>query len=82
LAKNPQNWSSARKLLVTFEICILNFGIYIGSSIYTPGKLSAMEEFNASDTIATLGLSFFVLSVQPYMSQDFLIHGITFSPSH
>ncbi|KAN0111034.1 MFS general substrate transporter [Hyaloscypha variabilis] len=59
--ENPQNWSSGRKLLVKFQICILNFGIYIGSSIYTPGELSVMEEFGVSDIVATLGLSLFVL---------------------
>ncbi|RSL97651.1 hypothetical protein CDV31_012929 [Fusarium ambrosium] len=59
--ENPQNWPSSRKLLVTFQICILNFGIYIGSSIYTPGELSVMEEFGASEIVATLGLSLFVL---------------------
>ncbi|KAL2687884.1 hypothetical protein Neosp_005453 [[Neocosmospora] mangrovei] len=53
----------SRKLLVTVQICILNFGIYIGSSIYTPGELSVMEEFGASELIATLGLSLFVLYV-------------------
>ncbi|RMJ16022.1 hypothetical protein CDV36_004278 [Fusarium kuroshium] len=61
--ENPQNWSSSRKLLVTFQICILNFGIYIGSSIYTPGELSVMEDFGASEIVATLGLSLFVLYV-------------------
>ncbi|UPL00555.1 hypothetical protein LCI18_011489 [Fusarium solani-melongenae] len=60
-SENPQNWSSSRKLLVTFQICILNFGIYIGSSIYTPGELSVMEEFGANEIMATLGLSLFVL---------------------
>jgi MFS transporter, DHA1 family, multidrug resistance protein len=59
--KNPQNWSASRKLLVTFQICIPNFGIYIGSSIYTPGELSIMEEFGASQVVATLGLSLLVL---------------------
>ncbi|KAM6505171.1 hypothetical protein FSOLCH5_015090 [Fusarium solani] len=61
--ENPQNWSSSRKLLVTVQICILNFGIYTGSSIYTPGELSVMEEFGAREIVATLGLSLFVLYV-------------------
>ncbi|PVH88930.1 MFS general substrate transporter [Cadophora sp. DSE1049] len=59
--ENPQNWSTCRKLLITFQICILNFGIYIGSSIYTPGEHSIMEEFGVSEVVATLGLSLFVL---------------------
>ncbi|KAF7561805.1 hypothetical protein G7046_g2351 [Stylonectria norvegica] len=59
--ENPQNWSTSRKLLVTFQICVLNFGIYIGSSIYTPGEQQVMEEFGVSEIVATLGLSLFVL---------------------
>lgn len=61
--QNPQNWSRSRKLLVTSLICILNFGIYIGSSIYTPGEQDIMEEFGVSEVVATLGLSLFVLYV-------------------
>jgi DHA1 family multidrug resistance protein-like MFS transporter len=48
---------------MTFQICILNFGIYIGSSIYTPGEEDIMEEFGVSEVVATLGLSLFVLYV-------------------
>ncbi|KAF2100720.1 MFS general substrate transporter [Rhizodiscina lignyota] len=59
--ENPQNWSDSRKLLVTFQICILNFAVYIGSAIYTPGELSVMEEFGVGEVVATLGLSLFVL---------------------
>ena len=59
--QNPQNWTYSRKLLVTFQVCILNFGIYIGSSIYTPGELSIMEEFGVSEVVTTLGLCLFVL---------------------
>lgn len=53
--------------MITFQICILNFGIYIGSSIYTPGDLDIMEEFGASEIVATLGLSLFVLWVYEYL---------------
>lgn len=59
--QNPQNWSRNRKLLVTFQICVLNFGIYIGSSIYTPGEQDIMDKFGVSEVVATLGLSLFVL---------------------
>lgn len=47
--------------MVTFLICVLNFGIYIGSSIYTPGEQTVMQDFNVSQVVATLGLSLFVL---------------------
>ncbi|KAF8865556.1 MFS general substrate transporter [Acephala macrosclerotiorum] len=59
--ENPQNWSSNRKLLVTSQICILNFAVYVGSAIYTPGEASIMKEFGVGETAATLGLSLFVL---------------------
>ena len=63
MLKNPQYWSASRKLLITFQISILNFGIYICSSIYTPGEPAIMEEFGASEIVARLGLSLFVLFV-------------------
>ncbi|KAI9746350.1 MAG: hypothetical protein M1818_000062 [Claussenomyces sp. TS43310] len=59
--ENPQNWSNSRKLLVTALICILNFAVYVGSAIYTPGEESIMEEFGVNEIVATLGLSLFVL---------------------
>jgi DHA1 family multidrug resistance protein-like MFS transporter len=59
--KNPQNWPESRKLLVTLQICILNFAVYIGSAIYTPGETEIMEDFGVNDVTATLGLSLFVL---------------------
>ena len=59
--QNPHNWPSSWKLLVTFQICLLNFAFYIASSIYVPGEASIMEEFHVSETVATLGLSLFTL---------------------
>ncbi|KAK4944032.1 hypothetical protein LTR10_016553 [Elasticomyces elasticus] len=59
--ENPQNWSSNWKLLVTLQICVLNFAFYIASSIYVPGEPSIMAEFGVSETVATLGLSLFTL---------------------
>ncbi|KAL9080494.1 MAG: hypothetical protein Q9157_000728 [Trypethelium eluteriae] len=59
--ENPQNWSSRWKNLIIFQMCILNFAVYIASSIYTPGEESFMQEFGASETVATLGLSLFTL---------------------
>ncbi|KUJ08030.1 MFS general substrate transporter [Mollisia scopiformis] len=59
--ESPQNWSSNTKLLVTAQICVLNFSVYVGSAIYTPGEESIMKDFGVSTTTATLGLSLFVL---------------------
>lgn len=44
-----------------FQLCILNFGVYIASSIYVPGEQDLMEEFGVSVIVATLGLSLFTL---------------------
>ncbi|KAL8744451.1 MAG: hypothetical protein Q9190_003302 [Brigantiaea leucoxantha] len=58
--ENPMNWSSAKKFFVTFEICLLTWSVYIGSSIYSAGTQSVVEEFGVSQTKATLGLTLFV----------------------
>ncbi|KAF4549272.1 Caffeine resistance protein-like protein 3 [Elsinoe fawcettii] len=58
--ENPRNWSMAKKFFVTFEICLLTTGVYIGSAIYTPGLYGVMEQFRVSQTVAILGLCLFV----------------------
>lgn len=57
--QNPQNWPSGFKLLVGFQVCIMNFAFYMASSIYVPGEPSFMEEFGVGEVVATLGLSLF-----------------------
>ncbi|KAI1322376.1 major facilitator superfamily domain-containing protein [Xylariaceae sp. FL0255] len=57
--ENPQNWPSALKHLVAFEMCILNFAVYIASSIYVPGEPEVIAKFGVSEVVATLGLSLF-----------------------
>lgn len=58
--QNPQNWSTPKKLFVTFEICFLTFSIYIGSAIYSASVTSVERTFHVSQVAATLGLSLFV----------------------
>lgn len=58
--QNPMNWSLNKKLFVTFEICLLTFGIYIGSAIYTAGIEDVTVVFGVSKVAATLGLTLFV----------------------
>jgi DHA1 family multidrug resistance protein-like MFS transporter len=58
--ENPQNWSTAKKFFVTFELCLLTTSIYIGSSIYSAGTQSVMATFGVSQVAATLGLCLFV----------------------
>ncbi|ETI20214.1 hypothetical protein G647_08248 [Cladophialophora carrionii CBS 160.54] len=59
--ENPLNWSSFTKAAVTFQLCFLTFAVYVGSSIYTAGIPSLMEDFQVSQVVATLGLTVFVL---------------------
>ena len=56
----PLNWSTFKKVFVTFEICLLTFSVYIGSAIYTAGTESVVMDFGVSQTKATLGLTLFV----------------------
>lgn len=58
--ENPKNWSLSRKILVTISICFLTFSVYAGSSIITPSIPGVIQEFNVSQTQATVTLSAFV----------------------
>ncbi|KAL9092333.1 MAG: hypothetical protein Q9165_004507 [Trypethelium subeluteriae] len=58
--ENPQNWSLSKKVFVTVEICLLTFGVYIGSAIYTAGIEDVVRVFGVSQVAATLGLTLFV----------------------
>ncbi|CAG8910209.1 unnamed protein product [Penicillium egyptiacum] len=58
---NPRNWSSWKKRLVTFQICLYTFAIYSDSSIYVPAESQIMEYFQVSQTKASLGLALYVL---------------------
>ncbi|KAF2816391.1 MFS general substrate transporter, partial [Mytilinidion resinicola] len=59
--QNPQNWPDSWKLLIGFQICILNFSVYIGSSVYISGAGDIMKDFGVSQTVATLGLSLYTV---------------------
>lgn len=58
---NPQNWSLLKKNLVSFQICLYTFAVYMGSSIYTPSAGAIIEIFGVSATAASLGLALYVL---------------------
>ncbi|KAL3248381.1 hypothetical protein ABHI18_012053 [Aspergillus niger] len=60
-SENPQNWSTAKKFVVSCEIWLLTFAICIGSAIYTPGIPGVSEQFGVSNVAAVLGLTLFVL---------------------
>lgn len=55
--ENPMNWSTAKKVLVTFEICFLTWSVYIGSAIYSAGTETIVKDFGVSQVKATLGLT-------------------------
>ena len=57
---NPMNWSTFKKVFVTFQICLLTFSVYIGSAIYSAGIEDVVREFGVSRVSATLGLTLFV----------------------
>ena len=59
--QNPRNWSTAKKVFVTFQICFLTTSVYIGSAIYTAGIQGVMRQFGVSEVAALLGLTLFVL---------------------
>ncbi|RDH15376.1 MFS general substrate transporter [Aspergillus niger ATCC 13496] len=50
-SENPQNWSTAKKFLVSCEIWLLTFAIYIGSAIYTPGIPGVSEQIGVSPMV-------------------------------
>ena len=56
----PLNWSTFKKVFVTFEICLLTFSVYIGSAIYSAGTQDVVKQFGVSEVKATLGLTLFV----------------------
>ncbi|KAI5474784.1 hypothetical protein MNV49_002474 [Pseudohyphozyma bogoriensis] len=59
---NPQNWSKAKKGFVALIICMLEFGVYVGSSLIASGYPSMKEEFGIGDEEATVSLSIYVLA--------------------
>ena len=49
--------------MIAFQMCVLNFAVYIASSIYVPGEQDLMDDFGVSEEVAILGLSLFTLYV-------------------
>jgi len=59
--ENPQNWSLVKKCYLTFLIMLMTSSVYMGSSIYSPAVLQAVEYFGVGQVTATLGISLFVV---------------------
>ncbi|KAE8442608.1 hypothetical protein EG329_003031 [Mollisiaceae sp. DMI_Dod_QoI] len=60
--ENPHNWSSAKKLLISFQICVYSFAVYVGSSIYSPVLEGVEEDFGVDSVAGLLGLALYVLA--------------------
>ena len=58
--QKPRNWSTAKKVFVTFQICFLTISVYIGASIGTAGLEMVMQQFGVSQVVALLMLTLFV----------------------
>jgi DHA1 family multidrug resistance protein-like MFS transporter len=59
---NPQNWSSRKRMFVTFVMCAYTWVVYTGSSIYAASESGVMERFTVNPTEAVLPLSLYVLA--------------------
>lgn len=60
---NPQNWSRARRALVTALLCAYTWVVYMSSAIYVPAEPGVAAAFGLGNdkTEAALGLALFVL---------------------
>ncbi|KAK2046458.1 major facilitator superfamily transporter [Colletotrichum somersetense] len=59
--ENPQNWSNAKRGLITTIICVYTFVVYMSSAIYVPSIEGVIHRFGVDMTEASLGLALFVL---------------------
>ncbi|KAK6455935.1 multidrug resistance protein 6 benomyl/methotrexate resistance protein [Scheffersomyces xylosifermentans] len=59
--ENPKNWPLYQKAFFVFQIAFLTVSVYMGAAIYTPGIDKIMEEFEVTQVVATLPLTFFVI---------------------
>ena len=59
--ENPQNWSISKKVVVTTVLWLYTFTVYCASAIYTPSLEGVQIEYQVGHTVASLGLSLYVL---------------------
>lgn len=58
---NPKNWSGSKKAFVYLTINYVNAAAYMGSSIVAASQPGIMDEFQVSETVASLMVALFVL---------------------
>ncbi|XXH01857.1 hypothetical protein Hte_008219 [Hypoxylon texense] len=62
-AENPRNWPSWRKWIIVAAITPIDLSVSWGASGFSPASSSFRDEFNVSETVATLGLSLYILGL-------------------
>ena len=60
---NPRNWPLWRKWSIVAVIVPIDFSVSWGASCFSPGSKNFQEDFAVSSTVATLGLSMYVLGL-------------------
>ncbi|KAK4495584.1 hypothetical protein PRZ48_012852 [Zasmidium cellare] len=71
---NPQNWSSVKKFFVAGLIYLYTFVAYTGVSIYVASVEGVMEKFHVNETVASLGLSLYILGCGIGLSTSIFSH--------
>lgn len=61
--ENPRNWPAWRKWLMVAVITPIDLSVSWGASGYSPAAGSFRDEFGVSETVATLGLSLYILGL-------------------
>ena len=54
-------WSLWKKSLVTADICLITFSMYVGSALFAPGIPDLSRKFGISQVAGSLGLTMFVI---------------------
>jgi DHA1 family multidrug resistance protein-like MFS transporter len=58
---NPQTWGATKKAIVIAQVVMYTFFVYMGSSIYSSSIPGVIEKWGVSTSVASLGLSMYVL---------------------
>ena len=61
--ENPRNWPMWQRVYHTTVPALFCLAVTFGTSIYTPGHLDVVNEFNVSSTVALLPLSLYTLGL-------------------
>lgn len=59
--RDPMNWKQSKKWFITLTVAVATLAVAFVSSAYSGATRQIIEEFQASQEVATLGISLFVL---------------------